>query len=411
MRFGNIIDVDESFLWFVKAHLLEHPAARIVDDYMMSDIREEEVQNLIAKHRSELRAVHDQYGERVGGNVSMSLNSWLGMLKTTRLLGKDDRVGDDEPKTKMKVLTRREARFQFLSVMSSDSTITVDQPRVGVKPSNRLRVGFDGFVQCIARLARELTHEDLIVVPFVTAFQTYLLEYFLPKAAGLKFFDLKRTALKFKRKTRKAATKSGVPITKLLGVDVENMLREQSLVRTTVFSAIANYPLEDTSQRVLIEHLQKMGVDQDVMSRIENCMVAGEHLQNSDKDLLKLYTVDLSPEQEMQAIQNTLDKHTPQLRDIFIYFGADFILDMNNPVGTMDANGFLALLIELGIVGRPQQSTDTKKRFGVRASMLKALVQQSAASQQETARTLAGRAAGYDEDSAACREPRHRCRR
>ena len=390
MRFGNIIDVDESFLWFVKAHLLEHPAARIVDDYMMSDIREEEVQNLIAKHRSELRAVHDQYGERVGGNVSMSLNSWLGMLKTTRLLGKDDRVGDDEPKTKMKVLTRREARFQFLSVMSSDSTITVDQPRVGVKPSNRLRVGFDGFVQCIARLARELTHEDLIVVPFVTAFQTYLLEYFLPKAAGLKFFDLKRTALKFKRKTRKAATKSGVPIAKLLGVDVENMLREQSLVRTTVFSAIANYPLEDTSQRVLIEHLQKMGVDQDVISRIENCMMAGEHLQNSDKDLLKLYTVDLSPEQEMQAIQNTLDKHTPQLRDIFIYFGADFILDMNNPVGTMDANGFLALLIELGIVGRPQQSTDTKKRFGVRASMLKALVQQSAASQQETARTLAG---------------------
>jgi hypothetical protein len=206
----------------------------------------------------------------------------------------------------------------------------------------------------------------------------------------LKFFELKKTALKFKRKTRKAAGKAGVPITKLLGVDVENLLREQSSVRTTVFSAIANYPLEDTSQRVLVEHLQKMRVDEDVVARIENCIMAGEHLQDSDKDMLKLYTVDLSPEQEMQAIQNTLDKHTPQLRDIFVYFGADFILDMNNPVGNMDANGFLAMLIELGIVGRPQQSKDTQKRFGVRASVLKAMAKQSASSQQETARTVAG---------------------
>jgi hypothetical protein len=391
MRFGNIIDVHEAFLWFIKAHLLEHPATRIVDDYMMSDIREQEVQSLIAKQRTELRQVHDQYGERVGGNVLMSLNSWLGMLTTTKLLGKDDRTGEDKPKTKMKVLTRREARFQFLSVQSPDSAVTVDQPPVGVKPSNMLHIGFDGFVQCVARLARELTYEDLIVVPFVTAFQSYLLEYFLPKAAGMKFFELKKTALMFKRKTKKAATaKSGaIPVTKLLGADIESLLQEQSLVRTTVFSAIANYPLEDTSQTVLIEHLKKMGVAPDVVSRVESAMIDGEHLQSDDKEMLKLYTVDLSPEQEMQAILSTLDKHTAPLTDIFVYYGTDFTLDMKRPLGFLDANGFLELLIELGIVGRPKQTKDEKKGFGVRASVVAALAQQSAASQQETARTLA----------------------
>ena len=244
MRFGNIMGVDEGFLWFIKVHMLEHEATRTVDDYMMSDVREEEVVALLAKQRSQLRQIFDQYGDRKAGNIMITLNAWLGMLRTTGLLGKDDRKDENKPKTKVKVMNMREARYQFLSVVSSDSNVTVEQPPIGVKPSNTLKLGFDGFCQCVTRVARELTYEDLILEPFAKAVQIYLLDFFLPKAAGMKFFEMKKTALVFKRKTKKAAfAKSGrVPVIKLLGADVENILKQQSLVRTTVVSTEQSPP-------------------------------------------------------------------------------------------------------------------------------------------------------------------------
>ena len=66
-RFRNVLDVHEAFLWFIKAHLLEHESSRLVDDYMLSDLREPEVVKLLDAQRTELRQVHDQYGERFGG--------------------------------------------------------------------------------------------------------------------------------------------------------------------------------------------------------------------------------------------------------------------------------------------------------------------------------------------------------
>ena len=190
----------------------------------------------------------------------MSLSSWLGMLRTTKLIGKDPRQDSDRPTTRLKLLTLREARFQFLSVVSPDSALTQVQPAVGVRPSDTIRVGYDGFVQCVARLARELTREDLIVTSFASVFQTYLVGFFIPNAAGMKFFELKKTVLTFKRKTRKKAS-GGKNVTKQLGNDVEAMLKHQSQVRTTVFSAIANYTLDDKTVAVLVTHLQEMQVE------------------------------------------------------------------------------------------------------------------------------------------------------
>ena len=68
-------------------------------------------------------------------------------------------------------------------------------------------------------------------------------------------------------------------------------------MRTTVFSAIANYTLDDKTVAVLVTHLQEMQVAAETVQRIEDALVANEHLIAADKDLIKKYTVDLAPEQ------------------------------------------------------------------------------------------------------------------
>ena len=114
----------------------------------------------------------------------MSLSSWLGMLRTTKLIGKDPRQDSDRPTTRLKLLTLREARFQFLSVVSPDSALTQVQPAVGVRPSDTIRIGYDGFVQCVARLARELTREDLIVTSFASVFSSTVFSSAAPLSGG-----------------------------------------------------------------------------------------------------------------------------------------------------------------------------------------------------------------------------------
>ena len=49
---------------------------------------------------------------------------------------------------------------------------------------------------------RELTKKDLIVVPFSIVLQDFLMEVFIPKCLQMSFFELKKTAIKFKRKTK-----------------------------------------------------------------------------------------------------------------------------------------------------------------------------------------------------------------
>jgi hypothetical protein len=67
---------------------------------------------------------------------------------------------------------------------------------------------------------------------------------------------------------------------------------------------------------------------------------------------------------------------------------------MRKPLGFMDANGLVALLLELGITGGQNRhqvgSPGQKKALGMRASMLAALSKQSAESDMESARILVG---------------------
>ena len=87
-----------------------------------------------------------------------------------------------------------------------------------------------------------------------------------------------------------------------------------------------------------------------------------------------------------------MEKNNSALRDVFIYYGADYILNMKDPIGHMDANGLVALLLELGITGsqKTKPSRGQKKALGMRASMAAALAKGSAAEDMQGARTYSG---------------------
>lgn len=155
----------------------------------------------------------------------------------------------------------RDARFLFLAaqpVREDD-----DEPPPGAAADASIRISFSGFTECAARLAREgASEDDLLEKAFPDVLQDYLLKVFLPATVGLGFWELKKTAVIFKRKTKtQADAKAGLaPPTAKLGLDVEQLLSEQSAVRTSMFSALANYKLDPPSQQLVVSYLKTMGL-------------------------------------------------------------------------------------------------------------------------------------------------------
>ena len=350
-RFENVLNVHDSFLWFLKSYILEDGAVKLVDDDMLGEMQDPDLQAALSAQRIQLRQIHQQYGTLKSGDVTLSLSQWTNMLRTTKLSSED--LGENHQR-----LSQREGRFLFLSVMDRDSAVTIEQPKVGAKPSSVFKLGFNGFVEAVCRMARELTNRDLISVPLSIVVQEFLLEVFIPKTLQITFFELKKTALKFKRKTKAKVANAGGKVTERLGMDVAAILAEQSKLRTALFSVLANYPIDDESVALLLVYLAEVklnGVSAELTAELaakiqRGCREPEDKPTPNEKDFIKPFALDMSSEQEMMAIDLTLTKAETQLGDIFVFYGSGYTLDMSAPEGTMDFEGFVHLLLDTGLV-------------------------------------------------------------
>ena len=359
---------------------MEHDAVRMADDYTAEELAKPDAQSVLSTQRGQLRRVFEQYGSRVQGEAMLGIGQFVLMLKKSKLLGKK--------------LSTREARFMFLSAQAPETED--DEPPPGTTADKAIQVDYSGFIECVARLARETTELDLIDTLFATVLQDYLLETFLPSSGGLGFFELKKTAIAFKRKTKaKSGVAAGIVSPQAqLGPDVGAILKEQSSIRTALFSLLANYKLDPSSQKILIGYLADMGLPQSRLVEIGRKMSAAEKLAADEKDDVKALTVEMGPAEEAMALQAALAELETTLEELFVYYGNGFVLDMvANPLGGMDAAGFKSLLVEMGFV-KSTVTADAAVAPGAvkaRKSALKAAERQAAEAADAEAVAMAER--------------------
>lgn len=141
--------------------------------------------------------------------------------------------------------------------------------------------------------------------------------------------------------------------------------------------------------------LTRPGILAQVVASVQAKLSAKEKLTPDEKDIIKPYTPDLGPAEEAKALALQLEESSPALQEIFVYYGASFVWDMTNPLGTMDADGFKAVLLETGIVPTDTKVADEIKsrEHGFRKSELqqaeqKALMDAKAVAKSEARRLL-----------------------
>jgi hypothetical protein len=228
-------------------------------------------------------------------------------------------------------------------VVSTDaSNGGYEEPPPGNGVADCLQLGFDGFVQCVARTGRELTRKDVVMTPVAEWLQGWLLEVFLAKTLQLGFWQLKKTAVKFKRKSKQAASghRPGAQLS-VLGSDVQSVLKEFTALRTALFSLLANYGVDQVGQRLLLRWLREARLDplppgRAALPPAVHAQVAAvaarlgqrAKLSPEEKAFVKGYALDSAAENEISAVLHTLDTHQHMLTEVFLYYGSGFLLDL-----------------------------------------------------------------------------------
>ena len=196
--------MNDKLLWLLKNHLMEHDDVKIVDDPTVVTMAKRKVKDVFQSYKQELKGTFNRYGLNVGGRTLLSLAQFIGMLKTCGLV---DAEG----------LTLREARFIFMSVANDEDQGI--EPETGGRADDSILLPWEGFMNCIARMAREkdrietrlklMSRKPHDPIPEKDddddgepmpqkVFEWYIKDEFIPKTQGLDFWQLKKVkALSF----------------------------------------------------------------------------------------------------------------------------------------------------------------------------------------------------------------------
>ena len=374
-KFGKLIGVHDKFLWLIKHFVLSHEKVIEVDDKMAVDMASKTVKAIVndRKRNTSLKKTFARYGEKRDGQQVMTLTQFMGMLKSAEILPDDKQL-----------LTDRECRFAFLSV--NDEETATSEPMGGMTADSAVIVSYTGFLECLGRLARvkyilpfydpEDTSKPGELKPFPPEYKRYIDE-FMTKTQGLDFLALKRIGLSMKRKTKESANARDDPdapkpaapglalAAEQLGQGVADMLEAESKARLAMFSVLANYGCKEETRAMLLQYLREAGVDDENLAMVEECLKEveeGGKLKEKAKKVLVHFNIATSPEEELSIIQKKLEKATPVLEAVYIYYGAGLVFHSGGPaktappeapLGRLDAEGLFVMLQELEIL-KPQ---------------------------------------------------------
>jgi hypothetical protein len=421
-KFRRLLGVDDRLLWLLKHHVLEHEAVRIVDDPLPAVrggsaavafatvnrglcgafvwarralsipkrpgqmMAKRKVKAVFAEHKEPLRQTFARYGEKVGGRPVISLGAFLGFLRACGLV--------DE--TAAGALTVRECRYIFLA--SNNDEDTAGEPESGGRAEDAIALPWEGFVHCIARMARE---KDRLARALEAArikmdkanieladqasdaapegvFDAYIKDEFIKKSAGLDFWQLKKLAIGMKRVTKKNAAakdpnsaantrpqfvshfkEEALTAVQLKhGLDVANILAEESATRTGIFSVLANVAVDMDQITRICAYLHDCGAGPEDVQFVAAALQAKGKLKAREKQLLAQYNIPTSPTEESAKLDVLLQPPAPpagakaapapapemtELQRVFyavwLFYSTGGVFNRASPFGFLDGPG------------------------------------------------------------------------
>jgi hypothetical protein len=378
-KFKRLLGVDDKLLWLMKHHILEHEAVKIVDDPIAGMLAKRKVKDVFAEHKDALKTTFNRYGEKIAGRPVISLGAFLGFLKACGLV-------DDK-------LTVRECRYIFLA--NNNDEDTAGEPEGGGKAEDAITLPWEGFMHCIARMAREkdrlarvqeaafsemsknadkaaslmeLNDQTSDEVP-QKVFDAYIRDDFIPKTTGLDFWQLKKLAIGMKRVTKKNAAKKEkeadntrpqftgdfkeealIEVQRKHGLDVANILAEESDVRTVIYSALANVNIDMDKITKISAYLHDCGVGPEDVQFVVSALHSKGKLKTRAKELLSQYNIPTSPSEESTMLDETMTGLLNIFHTVWLFYSTGGVFNRASPLGFLDGPGLQELTRDCGLM-------------------------------------------------------------